>query len=841
MDGRFTPPRMENPYLKHRRKRLRENNSTTEATAGGSNDSHPSTKDDIVNGNGMKSAATSGAITTPTSAFTSSIAGTGTASSASASALIISAADKAGMDGIDRTRIDAIILRESGDSEYMLQQRKRDAKVNRRIEAMKQRLRLARQQSNIGDGDDAVLLSSSSSPASYADIIDNQLAEYQRRQQSSRSTCLVLDMDMYYMACELLSRPDLIQKPACVGHGMILTSNYVARRYGVRSAMPGFIGDKLVEELSGGREKLIHVRSNFELYKAKANIVRDVLKEFDPNMKSYSLDEAFVDVGPYLALYLQHGGSGDWSHERIRDTLIRSQRPTVSNLKEDKKDVSAIGPSETTETIGSPEGICDEEGIESKKEQENDNDHEDGGKELQVSTSAVEILQTYSSMVCMEALERIVSGLRMRVQKATGGLTCSVGVGPNFSIAKIASDRNKPNGQLCVDPTQVLDFVRPLPVRKIPGIGRVTEKVLQHVCQVETVQDLYDKRYLVHWLFKPATAGFLLRASVGCSISGSSQSDFGAGEKGDKWMEASEASSSDHQKGISRERTFSPTSSWADLNMRLEDIARMVFEDMQRKSIMTRTITVKVKLKTFDVMSRAHSLNKGGYIQKAPELVEVASQVFSEIRSQFNKNKASKEEGENTKGREFSVRLLGIRCSNLIEESSFRSLQAGRLDKFLAPPSTKDGYAKESKEEMTETPNARAVVNHYTKKVSNSHADTASSLKKAPPLVSPAQASLAAHQTAASTLTSINDATKASQPEGNDCDDGQEEQELVSCPLCNRTFSSRDNTGLNAHLDACLSGSTVRRAIQEEDNRHHSATERNHQRLTDFFGRASSS
>ena len=39
------------------------------------------------------------------------------------------------------------------------------------------------------------------------------------------------------------------------------TSNYVARKYGVRSAMAGFIADKLVDELSGGKEKLTHVTS----------------------------------------------------------------------------------------------------------------------------------------------------------------------------------------------------------------------------------------------------------------------------------------------------------------------------------------------------------------------------------------------------------------------------------------------------------------------------------------------------------------------------------------------------------------------------------------------------
>jgi len=61
-------------------------------------------------------------------------------STSTASALVISASFKAGMDGIDREKIDAIIMRESKDSLYMQQQVRRDQKVNDRIEQMKERL-----------------------------------------------------------------------------------------------------------------------------------------------------------------------------------------------------------------------------------------------------------------------------------------------------------------------------------------------------------------------------------------------------------------------------------------------------------------------------------------------------------------------------------------------------------------------------------------------------------------------------------------------------------------------------------------------------------------------------
>ncbi len=60
-------------------------------------------------------------------------------------------------------------------------------------------------------------------------------------------------------------------------------------------------------------------------------------------------------------------------------------------------------------------------------------------------------------------------------------LTSSAGIGPNKLVAKIASEINKPNGQLEVTPNQVPEFMMELPVRKIWGIGAVTEEKLQQL------------------------------------------------------------------------------------------------------------------------------------------------------------------------------------------------------------------------------------------------------------------------------------------------------------------------------------------------------------------------
>ena len=706
--------------------------------------------------------------------------------SAKASALIISATDKAGMDGLDRSKIDEIILRESGNSLYMQQQRKRDDKVNQRIQQLTQRYQQA------------------SSIVYQPTQTLNEMLQTLQRQAPTRSTCVVIDMDMFYFACELLTRPHLRDRPACVGTGMILTSNYVARKYGVRSAMPGFIGDKLVEELSNGKEQLIHVRSHFDLYIEKSQIVKQVLYEYDPyNMKSYSLDEAYLDIGPYLVLALQHP---DWKHELIHQCLLE----------------------------------------ESKQQQQ----------EQQITLKAMQILQSYSSMTCLEVTRQIETQIRRRVQEKTGGLTCSAGVAPNISLAKIASDKNKPNGQLLVDPSRIIEFVHPLPIRKIPGIGRVTEKILQQVCNVHTVKDLYDQRGLVQWLFQPATSEFLLKASVGCNGSNSiTTSDFGMddeeelGTTGTSAMSSSSTknSTTDHQKGISRERTFSPETDWAQLNIRLEDIARKLAKDMSNKSVMAHTITVKVKLVSFDVLSRSQSLHRDVYIQDPNELVAITSQLFANIRSQYKKEHSN---NNNNKSSRFSVRLLGIRCSNLIDEETYESTDRGLMDRFVIPSS--DTLDSESGNEKNNK-SLKWYESYLLKKKDQS--STASSptstngIEDTTDCMKEQKGQETEKMKSESTMLAINSSSLFNSVAVTPVEDDEIHQGNVEvhCPLCHRSFSAKDNIGLNAHIDTCLSGSRIRQAIQEENSkpnhdRNNDAVQTSDkslsnkkQRLTDFW------
>ena len=75
--------------------------------------------------------------------------------------------------------------------------------------------------------------------------------------------------------------------------------------------------------------------------------------------------------------------------------------------------------------------------------------------------------------------EGVAEVLRRAVREETR-LTCSCGVGPNRLLAKVAADLRKPDGQFVVRPdcASIEHFVTPLPIRKVPGIGKVGARYL---------------------------------------------------------------------------------------------------------------------------------------------------------------------------------------------------------------------------------------------------------------------------------------------------------------------------------------------------------------------------
>ena len=126
---------------------------------------------------------------------------------------------------------------------------------------------------------------------------------------------VVLDFDFFYVQVELLSRPDLKEKPCIVGSGVVLTSNYVARTFGVRSAMPVAAALKLC----AGLEIL---EPNFAKYEAVSKEMQLIVAGYDPNFECHSLDEAKFDLTDYCRDRLTHLGRTPTVEEMRQDVCL---------------------------------------------------------------------------------------------------------------------------------------------------------------------------------------------------------------------------------------------------------------------------------------------------------------------------------------------------------------------------------------------------------------------------------------------------------------------------------------------------------------------------------------
>ena len=119
-----------------------------------------------------------------------------------------------------------------------------------------------------------------------------------------------------------------------------------------------------------------------------------------------------------------------------------------------------------------------------------------------------------SRMTAAEAVEE----MRTRIRESTQ-LTASAGIAPNGMLAKVCSDRNKPDGQFILENSReaVMDFMQQLPIRKISGIGNVTEQMLGAL-DITTCQHLWDKRHLLHLLFSENSYDYFLRVALGLGL-----------------------------------------------------------------------------------------------------------------------------------------------------------------------------------------------------------------------------------------------------------------------------------------------------------------------------------
>lgn len=226
--------------------------------------------------------ATPAAATTETAAAaevaTATEAQSSDAEAAATSAMFVFTADKAGMKGVDKQHVQEVVHKMSKDSSFYQKSLRDNEKVEQRVAAMRKKL------AGLTGGQQLRLQQEA----------DERVARMEATRDLSK-TIVVVDMDMFYAAVEMRDDPKLCDVPLAVGGmNMISTTNYAARQFGVRAAMPGFIGKELCPELH-------FVPVNMEKYAGVAAQVRAVFAQYDPNFEAFSLDEACLDLTDYVA------------------------------------------------------------------------------------------------------------------------------------------------------------------------------------------------------------------------------------------------------------------------------------------------------------------------------------------------------------------------------------------------------------------------------------------------------------------------------------------------------------------------------------------------------------
>jgi DNA polymerase-4 len=223
-----------------------------------------------------------------------------------------------------------------------------------------------------------------------------------------------IDMDCFFAAVEMRDNPELKNVPLAIGgsptgRGVLSTCNYVARKFGLHSAMSSAQALKLCPHVT-------FIGGNMSKYKEASEKIREIFHRFTDLVEPLSLDEAYLDV--------THNDSFQGSATLIAQEIRRLIKEEI-------------------------------------------------------------------------------------------GLTASAGVGPNKFIAKVASDYRKPNGIFVVPPASAFEFAQALPVRKFPGVGKVTEVKLIDL-GIHLGSDISKNEDLILAKFGKSGQGLIKRAKGIC-------------------------------------------------------------------------------------------------------------------------------------------------------------------------------------------------------------------------------------------------------------------------------------------------------------------------------------
>ena len=223
--------------------------------------------------------------------------------------------------------------------------------------------------------------------------------------------------------------------------------------------------------------------------------------------------------------------------------------------------------------------------------------------------------------------DKIAHIIKQRIQQELN-LTASVGLACNKFLAKLASDLQKPDGFVVVQPDKIQEFLDPLSVKRIWGVGKKTAEQL-HNLNIRTVRELrnLEQGYLTQLL--GVTGSQLYQLARGID---------------DRSVESDRA-----VKSIGRETTFATDITDRDLlETVLLKLSVEVGRSARKESLKGKTITLKVKYNDFRAISRSHTL------ARAINLEDVIYQEVCHLLGEVVLNPP--------------LRLIGVTLSNLTDK-----------------------------------------------------------------------------------------------------------------------------------------------------------------------------
>ncbi len=241
-----------------------------------------------------------------------------------------------------------------------------------------------------------------------------------------------------------------------------------------------------------------------------------------------------------------------------------------------------------------------------------------------VSAQIHAIFQRYTSLIeplsldeayldVTENLQHIPSAteVAMRIQAEifqSTDLTASAGVAPNKFLAKVASDWNKPNGICIIKPSQVLHFIHDLALKKIPGVGKVTQEKLKAM-QLNTLGDLQkiEEAVLIHHFGKYGRQLYLYAQGI----------------------DERPVQSSRERQQISKETTFDDDLTLSQCQPYWPKLIDQVWSSLEKKQLSARGVSAKLKLKNFQVLQHSKSFKTS--LNHREDLAQVLQQLLHEM------------------------------------------------------------------------------------------------------------------------------------------------------------------------------------------------------------------